>query len=76
MNIIDSETRHEGVNYKAIGAHGETHKEFLYFAQPVDSMLNSHKQHDKNLNTLLDTEMDEDENSIYREASLEPVYDE
>ena len=76
MNIIDSETRHEGVNYKAIGAQGEIDEEFLYFAQPKDSMLKAQKQHDWNLNALLDKEMEEDEDSIYREASLEPVYDE
>lgn len=76
MHIIDSETRKEGVNYKAVGAQEEGEEEFLYFAQPIDSMLKAHKAHDKNLNALLDVEMDEDEDAIYRETSLEPLYDE
>ncbi|WP_414837943.1 hypothetical protein ACK3SF_00905 [Candidatus Nanosalina sp. VS9-1] len=72
MIIIDSETRYDGENYKAIGAHGEGDEEFLYFAQPVKDQLEAHRNHDKLLNALLDGEEDE----IVREASLEPSYSE
>jgi len=68
MIIIDSETRYEGRNYKAIGAHGQNEEEFLYFAQPVDMQLKSHKNHDKILNKLLDG----DEDLLSRKTTLEP----
>lgn len=75
MIIIDSETRHNDVNYKAIGAHGRNDEEFLYFAQPVSSQLQSHKNHDRALNLLLDEEFEADEDASYRETSLQPSYE-
>ncbi len=70
MYIVDSETRKDGVNYKLIGAQAEDDGEFLYYAQPIDSMLEAQKQHDANLNALLDSE----EDLMVREATLEPDY--
>lgn len=75
LKLIDSETRHNDVNYKAIGAHGSNAEEYFYFAQPIDSQLKSHRSHDKALNVLLDREFEDDEDSSYREISLEPSYE-
>lgn len=72
MIIIDSETRYNEENYKAIGAEGEGDEEFLYFAQPVKDQLGSHRNHDKILNALLDGEEDE----LVIEASLDQDYSE
>lgn len=81
MKTIDTETRYDGENYKAIGAHGRTEEEFLYFAQPIKAQLESHREHDKALNQLLDRDFIQDGELVeggeasYRLTTLEPDYE-
>jgi len=67
MITIDTDTRYDGEDYRAILGKGETEEAWIKFLQPLDSRLKSQQSHDSALNYMLEQE----EDIILRKTTLE-----